>query len=128
MTTDDSKRRRRGPAPLDSANRRGHTVSVRLNDAELARLDSLRDSVRMQRGEYLRAGALHRLPPTIPAINREAWAGLARSAANLNQLARHLNEGGALGFDEVRATLDAFRCDLLSVKFDAEDEADESEG
>ncbi|WP_223930802.1 hypothetical protein, partial [Aeromonas caviae] len=38
--------------------KRGHTVSVRLNDAELARLDSQRDAVQMQRGEYLRA-ALH---------------------------------------------------------------------
>jgi len=93
MSTDESKRRRRGPAPLDAADKRAHTVSVRLNDAELARLDSLREAVRMQRGEYLRAAALHRLPPTIPAVNREQWAELARTAANLNQIARHLNEG-----------------------------------
>ena len=72
MSTDESKRRRRGPAPLDATDKRGHTVSVRLNDAELARLDSQRDAVQMQRGEYLRAAALHRLPPTIPAANREA--------------------------------------------------------
>ncbi|WP_223930808.1 hypothetical protein, partial [Aeromonas caviae] len=36
----------------------------------LARLDSQRDAVQMQRGEYLRAAALHRLPPTIPEVNR----------------------------------------------------------
>ncbi|WP_223930815.1 hypothetical protein, partial [Aeromonas caviae] len=35
----------RGPAPLDATDKRGHTVSVRLNDAELARLDSQRDAV-----------------------------------------------------------------------------------
>jgi hypothetical protein len=58
----------------DATDKRGHTVSVRLNDAELARLDSQRDAVQMQRGEYLRAAALHRLPPTIPEVNREAWA------------------------------------------------------
>ncbi len=51
MNTDESKRRRRGPAPLDATDKRGHTVSVRLNDAELARLDSQRDAVQMQRGE-----------------------------------------------------------------------------
>ena len=87
MNTDESKRRRRGPAPLDATDKRGHTVSVRLNDAELARLDSQRDAVQMQRGEYLRAAALHRLPPTIPEVNREAWAALARTAANLNHRA-----------------------------------------
>ena len=61
MNTDESKRRRRGPAPLDATDKRGHTVSVRLNDAELARLDSQRDAVQMQRGAYPRAAALHRL-------------------------------------------------------------------
>ncbi|MBJ2901571.1 plasmid mobilization relaxosome protein MobC [Salmonella enterica subsp. enterica serovar Derby] len=74
---------------------------MRLNDAELARLDSQRDAVQMQRGEYLRAAALHRLPPTIPAANREQWAELARTAANLNQIARKVNAGGA-GHDRVQ--------------------------
>jgi hypothetical protein len=103
---------------------------VRLNVAELARLDSLRDTVQMQRGEYLRAAALHRLPPTIPAINREAWAKLARSAANLNQIARHLNEVGPSGFvNEVRAAVDVFRGDLLGVQFDTKaGKKDESQG
>ncbi|WP_223953194.1 hypothetical protein, partial [Aeromonas caviae] len=36
------------PAPLDATDKRGHTVSVRLNEAELARLDSQRDAVQMQ--------------------------------------------------------------------------------
>jgi hypothetical protein len=129
MNTDESKRRRRGPAPLDAADKRGNTVSVRLNDAELARLDSQRDAVQMQRGEYLRAAALHRLPPTIPALNREAWAELARTAANLNQIARGLNVGDALPLAEVRAILDDLRRALIGVKYDAEEvEEDESEG
>lgn len=143
MTTDESKRRRRGPAPLDAADKRGHTVSVRLNEAELARLDLLRDAVQMQRGEYLRAAALHRLPPTIPAINREAWAELAREAANLNQFAKHLNQGFAGDGErigkalavQIRAALQHnqrllmdVRRDLIGVKLDAEDEEDESEG
>ncbi len=93
MDAYDSTRRCHGPAPLDASDKRTHTVSVRLNDRELALLDSRRGAVQMQRGEYLRAAALHRLPPTIPAVNREMWAELARTAANLNQIARHLNEG-----------------------------------
>ena len=74
------------------------------------------------------AAALHRLPPTIPEVNREAWAALARTAANLNQIAHRLNAGDALPLAEVRATLDAFRRDLIGVKHDAEDVEDESEG
>ncbi|MBJ3115112.1 MobC family plasmid mobilization relaxosome protein [Salmonella enterica subsp. enterica serovar Typhimurium] len=56
----------------------------------------------MQRGEYLRAAALHRLPPTIPAANREQWAELARTAANLNQIARKINGGQWSGADRVQ--------------------------
>ena len=141
MNTDESKRRRRGPAPLDATDKRGHTVSVRLNEAELARLDSQRDAVQMQRGEYLRAAALHRLPPTIPAANREQWAELARTAANLNQIARHLNEGQrgdgerigkALGLQLSAELANCLRLlvlvrgDLIGVKHDAEDAEDES--
>ncbi|WP_223937970.1 hypothetical protein, partial [Aeromonas caviae] len=44
----------RGVERRRPTDKRGHTVSVRLNEAELARLDSQRDAVQMQRGEYLR--------------------------------------------------------------------------
>lgn len=125
MGIDESKRRRRGPAPLDAADKRVHVVSVRLNAVELARLDSLRDAVRMQRGEYLRAAALDRLPPAVPAVNREAWVALARSAANLNQIAHRLNAGDMLPLDEVRKKLEAFRRDLIGIQFEV---ANESKG
>jgi len=128
MNTDESKRRRRGPSPLDPTEKRRHTISVRLNDIELAMLDSRREGVRMQRGEYLRAAALHRIPPTIPKINREAWVDLARTAANLNQIAYRLNAGDALpSLADIRVTLEAFRRDLIGVKHHIEDAEDESE-
>jgi hypothetical protein len=60
--------RKRGPKPMPAADRRVHPVSVRLNSAELAHLDSARAGVRMQRGEYLRHASMGKLPPTIPAI------------------------------------------------------------
>lgn len=131
MITDESKRRRRGPIPLGATEKREHTVSVRLNVAELARLDLLRGRVAMQRGEYLRAAALHLLPPTIPAINREAWASLARVVGNLNQYQAAINEGRASGHSsEVLAELgdlvQEFRRDLLGVKSADQDEVDES--
>lgn len=124
---DETKRRRRGPAPLDAADKRRHSVSVRLNDAELARLDALREPVHMQRGEYLRAAALHRLPPSIPAVNRQAWAELARTAANLNQLAHRLNAGETLALAEVRAAVDELRRRLIGVGHDLEERQDESQ-
>ena len=86
-------RRKRGPQPLAPGAKRDHCVSVRLNSAELAWLDAARVEVKMQRGEYLRAASRGILPPTIPAINREAWVNLARVAGNLNQYQRQINEG-----------------------------------
>lgn len=120
---DETRRRRYGPEPLALAEKRGHTVSTRLNDAELERLDSLRTPVRMQRGEYLRAAALDRLPPVIPEINREAWIALSRSAANLNQISARLNAHDLVGVEEIRAALADFRRSLLGA--DAGLEADD---
>ena len=88
---------KRGPKPLALADKRMHSVSVRLNSAELADLDSARALVRMQRGEYLRSASRGVLPPTIPQINREAWANLARVAANLNQYQQAINAGTVHG-------------------------------
>ncbi|MGF6755249.1 plasmid mobilization protein [Paraburkholderia sp. GAS42] len=121
MTIDVSKRRRRGPVPLDSDDKRDHTVSVRLNAGEIDRLDSLRARVSMQRGEYLRAAALHQLPPTIPAINREAWAAMARVAGNLNQYQTAINEGWAHEYPldflrKLRNLVNDLRRDLIGVR------------
>lgn len=131
MITDESKRLRRGPIPLDAVEKREHTVSVRLNVAELARLDLLRDRVAMKRGEYLRAAALHLLPPIIPEINQEAWVSLARVVGNLNQYQAAINEGRASGHSsEVLAELSdlvqGLRRDLLGMRSADQDEEDES--
>jgi hypothetical protein len=131
MAIDVSKRRRRGPVPLDPDDKRHHTVSVRLNTGELDRLDSLRARVSMQRGEYLRAAALHQLPPTIPMVNREAWAAMARLAGNLNQYQTAINEGRAHGYPrgflaDLRDAVKGLRRDLVGVK-PANDEDSEEE-
>jgi hypothetical protein len=91
--------RRRGPKKLPTDALRLHTVSARLNAAELAELDAARALVQMQRGEYLRHAAVGVLPPTIPQINREAWADLARVCGNLNQYQHLINSGEAAGHD-----------------------------
>lgn len=119
--TELPKRRGRGPAPLDPADLRTHTVSVRLNAAELAELDHNRAPVRMQRGEYLRAASWGKLPPTIPAINREAWANLARAVGNLNQFQAAINEGRAAGYpaqtiEQLRDQVQQLRSELLGIQ------------
>ncbi len=90
-------RRKSGPKPLALADKRAHCVSVRLNSAELQWLDDARKKVQMQRGEYLRSAGMGILPPTIPEINREAWASLAKTVGNLNQYQHRINEGLANG-------------------------------
>ena len=112
--------RKRGPKPMPAADRRVHPVSVRLNSAELAHLDSARAGVRMQRGEYLRHASMGKLPPTIPAINREAWASLARVAANLNQYQQAINAGTVHGhppevIQELAELVQKLRAELLGI-------------
>lgn len=118
--------RRFGPDPLPADERRTHCVSVRLNARELQLLDERRARVGMQRGEYLRVAALKRIPRSIPEINRRAYSELARAAANLNQIARHLNAGDALSdalsLDEVRKALHQFRLALIKGEDDEQDQ------
>ena len=86
MQTQDldlEKHSRRGPKPLPAGETRTHCVSVYLNGDEISQLDSQRGL--MRRGEYLRVAALHRLPPVVPELNKNAWVELSRLASNLNQ-------------------------------------------
>lgn len=115
----EERKSRRGPIPLDAVERRTHCVSVRLNDAELKKLDGVRG--KFQRGEWLRMAALDELPPSIPEVNRDMWVKLARSAANLNQIAHHLNAREAVEVEEIQAALAAFRMALLGVVVDESD-------
>lgn len=99
---------KRGPAPRDPADLRQHRYCVYLTDAERATLieravpgdaDALSEqSIRRYIGRYLREMALDSRPPTIPAVNREAWASLGRTLANLNQYQAAINQGTATGY------------------------------
>lgn len=112
----DERRSRRGPFSLDPSEKREHCVSVRLNVGELDKLDDRRGP--FQRGEWLRMAALDKLPPTIPAINSQAWAELARAAANLNQLARAVNAGATIEKGGLRDQLNEFRAALIGARLD----------
>ncbi|EJD6492231.1 hypothetical protein M0L06_RS19065 [Citrobacter koseri] len=66
-----------------------HCVSVRLNNAELAKLNTLREHY--SKGEWLRMASLQKLPPVIPAINTKAWIALTDISQKLNRIAIHID-------------------------------------
>lgn len=117
------RRHRRGPKPKPAAELRTHCVSVRLSAAELEQLDAKRGP--LQRGEWLRVAALDRLPPIIPELNRQTYSELARSAANLNQLAFRANSGEMPELGELRAALKQFRDALIGVRSHHEGDAED---
>jgi len=110
------RKSKRGPVSLDPSEKREHCVSVRLNAAELVTLDQRRGVY--QRGEWMRMAAMDKLPPTIPALNAQAWQELARAAANLNQLARAFNAGEKIEKGGVRDLLNQFRATLIGASLD----------
>lgn len=114
VVANESLKSRRGRTPLEACDKRTHTVSVRLNNDELAHLDAARGD--HQRGEWMRMAGLDRLPPSVPEVNREAWIALSRAASNLNQIARAINSREAPAVQEIRIELLAFRDALLGAK------------
>ena len=129
-STKTSRRPRRGHA-LPEAERRRHAVMMRVNDAELAEIDTRRGDY--DRGEFLRMSlfgqkaARPRPTTVIPELNQTAWLELSRSASNLNQFARHLNETGIQSGDlpQIIVMLTEFRAALIGARL-AEDQDDES--
>lgn len=140
--TDRSAKRRRGPPPIPLAEKRRHRVSVYLNDAELAGLigwvfpgddqvDGTALGVRRELGRYMRDATFDRLPPQIPAINREAWMELSRLAGNLNRYVVAIEVGNAQGMPpalavELREQVQALRRELLGVR-DQDEPADQED-
>ncbi|MNO01967.1 hypothetical protein D3C81_2222460 [compost metagenome] len=49
----------------------------------------------------------------VPEINLQAYAELARAAANLNQIAKAMNEGAPLELQQIQEALHAFRLALI---------------
>lgn len=102
-----------------------HPYGFRATDSEAAELDKLAAAHGLTPGEFVRMKALGaRMPkPPVPEVNREKWAELARTTANLNQIAAHLNQGGGVDAAGLAATVTdlaeqvrRLRLELLGVK------------
>lgn len=77
---------------LPSNRIRKHTVTVRLNDFELNRVNDSRKQ--LSKSRWLRSSALQQLPPAVPKINHEAWLQLTASLQKLNDLGAFLLRRG----------------------------------
>mgnify|MGYP004445170827 CR=1 FL=1 len=96
-------------------NKRNHCISVLLDDSELSKLEKERiiNAKAIPRGTYLRSIFNSSTPSHIPAINRELYRELSRSASNLNQIAHHLNLKESVEIQTVFDALSDFRTKLL---------------
>ena len=103
METDQPKKPKgKGGRPkIDPAAVRRSTIGVRVSEAEYTALRKRAEEMGLTPAQWLRHAALtRRLPsPPVAPINREHYAELARLAGNLNQLARHANEGQTVFVD-----------------------------
>ena len=71
---------------------RRYTVTVRLNEIELSKVNQFRGQ--LSRSCWLRSSALKQLPPSVPEINKEAWQELTGSLQKLNDLTSFLLRRG----------------------------------
>lgn len=112
------KRGNKGGRPKVEARRCKH-LNIRLTEAEYERLRGNAGNLKLS--DYARRRLLGQsLPKVIPQINQVAWEELARTAANLNQLTIHANQGHfdhsekfALALVNVSRTLKAVREGLI---------------
>lgn len=72
---------------------RKHSVTVRLNDIELDKLNDLRNQA--SKSSWLRSSALQQLQPIVPELNQDAWQQLTASLQKLNDLTSFLNRRGS---------------------------------
>ena len=109
-----ANRRNRGGRPK-SANPKTGQVMVRLAPDERAILDERAGPGGI--AEYLRAlglGRRPRIPRVVPEVNQAAWRDLAQALGNLNQLARHANEGRIEG--DLAPVLEDLRTQVVSLR------------
>jgi len=89
------KRGRGGRPPLPASVKRRHKVGFMLTDAEFEQIKRAAALAGLSPGEYARVVTLDQpmLRPPVPKVNIDKWRELARTAANLNQIAYKLNSG-----------------------------------
>ncbi|MEL5407416.1 hypothetical protein [Serratia nevei] len=72
---------------------RSYSVTVRLNEVELSKVNQSRGQ--LSRSCWLRSSALKQLPASVPEVNKEAWHQLTASLQKLNDLTSFLIRRGS---------------------------------
>ncbi len=132
------KKRRRGPAPKPLTELRNHRISIYLTDKELIALvaqafpgdevDPANPGLRQALARYMRDATFDRIPPQIPAINREAWIELSRLAGNFNGYLVAIKQSHAHGMPPdliagIRDQVQVLRRELIGISSATADEA-----
>lgn len=98
-------------------------ISYFLTESEAAEVRRRAEAAGTNPSDFSRSMVLGHTPKQVPQINVQAYRELARSASNLNQIARNLNKlwqsGGLPGLadiEDIRAELLDFRVKLLGMK------------
>jgi hypothetical protein len=100
---------------------------IYLSEEERADIERKAAEANLPLSMFMRKAALGQRCQSIPAINCHQWAELGRMAANLNQIAKHLNEGDpfsvsdAISMDELRFFLGDIRLALTGKGLDSQD-------
>lgn len=104
--------------PLLSAVELRSSFDIYLSEAERTLIRDKAIATRLPMSAFIRRSALGQHCPAVPAINAEQWARLGPLAANINQIAKGLNEGDmfsvsdAICMDELRMLLTDIRLAL----------------
>lgn len=89
--------KRAGGRPAKPESEKLKNVPLRMTAAERQEAEKNASDAGLTLSAYLRDRTLGKpLKATVPAINREAYAELARLAGNLNQIAAHMNATGEM--------------------------------
>jgi HAMP domain-containing protein len=92
---------------------------IRFDDEEWKRVEARSLEAGLPPSTFVRQAALASVPTTIPEVNREAWAALARPLGNINQLAHHLNSGqptDKVNWANVSAGIERLAIDIRALR------------
>ena len=102
--------------------KRLNKVSVFMTDEELARVSAHAVLRKRRAASYLRDAGLNCIPPTIPALNRDAWVELSRAAGNLATVATAMRGGDFIELSEIKQKLADFRLKLIGADLKTDSE------
>jgi len=108
------QKRKGGRQSLPPDVKRNHCVSVRLNPAELDKLDGIRG--RMTRGEAVRLTMFSKMPAAVPEVNSALRSDLGRALGNLSTLAGASRGGEYIDVTEIKTAVADLRAQLIGAK------------